>query len=85
MQVSRAKNAFAARAHTPTDDVKPLLADVALRAHISAREDTEESHLNHHGRFVLLLFGRTFATVQTTMVAQLPWPAGVNCGGVCEP
>ena len=44
MEVLRAKNAFAARAHAATDDVKSSLADVALRAHIGARIDTEKSH-----------------------------------------
>jgi hypothetical protein len=47
------------------------LADVAFRAHLGARENPEEAHASY-GRFVLLLFGRTFAMVQTTIVAQLP-------------
>ena len=79
----RAENSFAARTDTTANDVEPPLADVAFRAHLGAREDPEEAH-RPYGRFVLL-FGRTFAMVHTTMVAQPPCPAGENCGGVCDP
>ena len=78
----RAENSLAARAHAAANEVEPSLADVAFRAHLGAREDPEEAHLprshatrlmaDDHGRFVLLLFGRTFAMVQTTIVAQPP-------------
>ena len=67
----RAENSLAARAHAAADEVEPSLADVAFRAHLGARENPEEAHASY-GRFVLLLFGRTFAMVQTTIVAQLP-------------
>ena len=80
------ENSLAARAHAAGDDIETSLADVAVRAHLGAREDPEEAHLARqrsfaalgmttsadHGRFVLLLFGRTFAMVQTTIVAQPP-------------
>ena len=80
----RAENALASRAHAAADEVEPLVTHVALGGHVGAREDAEEAH--SYGRFALLLLsGRIFATVHTTIVAHPPWPAGVYCGGVCEP
>ena len=65
------ENSLAACADTAANDVEPSLADVAFRAHLSASENPEEAHAPY-GRFVLLLFGRTFAIVHTTIVAQPP-------------
>ena len=82
--MSRAENALTASAHAAADEIEALLTDVALGRHVGPGEDAKEAH-RLYGRFVLLLFGRTFAIVHTTIVAHPPWPAGVNCGGVCEP
>ena len=44
MQVSRAKNPLATRAHAAADEIKPLLTDVALRGHVRSRKDANETH-----------------------------------------
>jgi hypothetical protein len=44
MQVLRAENAFAARAHAAADEIKASLADIALRAHFRARKDAKQTH-----------------------------------------
>lgn len=84
MEMLRAEYPLAAGAHATADEIESSFAHVALGAHVRAREDSKESHLGQrsfaaptmttdHGRFALLLLsGRTFAIVHTTIVAQPP-------------
>ena len=44
MQMPRAEDALASRAHAAGDEIEPLLADVALGCHVRLREDPKEAH-----------------------------------------